>query len=105
MKHWARAPTVLKLSNRFNNGWPDAVYLGDGGKLAWVEYKVAPNKLTKLQEDIIRMLREKNHVALVITKKGSKTLVDDGATVVEMEPILWFEQFFLGANPLDIHNP
>ena len=59
---------IRKISDRFNQGWPDVLYIGPFGYDLWIEYKVHPNKLSKMQEHIIQQLTSYDKQIAVITK-------------------------------------
>lgn len=82
------------MNLRFNSGWPDSIYIGKNGRLVWVEYKIWPNTLTKLQEYVIKDLREKQQMVLVITKHPNHVTIDNGITETITNPVDWFNQYF-----------
>lgn len=89
-------PSILirKTSDRFNQGWPDVFYIGPFNYTLWIEYKVHPNKLSKMQEHAIHQLAHYDQHVAVITKYPNKTTVQDYLTnpdnIIEItDPIKW----------------
>lgn len=65
---------IRKISDRFNQGWPDVLYISPFNYKLWIEYKVYPNKLSNMQEHtIIKLVSYNEHVA-VITKHYNQLL-------------------------------
>jgi hypothetical protein len=77
----------VKFNMRFSNGWPDSGFFAAGGKTLWVEWKVHPNKLSPLQELVIKDLTEKGHKVAVITyhkKEAKSEITINGHTFWDM---------------------
>ncbi len=72
-------PSILirKTSDRFNQGWPDVLYIGPFRKTLWVEYKIYPNKLSKMQEHTIYQLTNYDQHIAVITKHPNEITLTD----------------------------
>lgn len=54
---------VIKLSDRFNAGYPDIIGCLKNGHLFAIELKVHPNKATKLQEHVIKRIKRSGGIA------------------------------------------
>jgi hypothetical protein len=70
-------PIIRKLSDRFTRSWPDVLYIGPTGLCLWVEYKVHPNKVTKLQKETLKMLTSYQQKTAIITQQKTTTLIEE----------------------------
>lgn len=58
---------IWGITAGINNGIPDTYYLSQTGSSLWIEYKIHPNKLTKLQEHRISHLNTCKQNAILVT--------------------------------------
>lgn len=91
---------IRKISDRFNQGWPDVLYIGPFNYKLWIEYKVHPNKLSKMQEHTINKLISYNEHVAVITKHYNQLfnetnyyikdyLIDPNKNIKTNDPTTW----------------
>ncbi len=90
LKKLTPPPLIKKLADRFTNGLPDVLYISPSGVCLWVEYKVAPNKLTALQQTTLETLMTYQQKIATITKTPQGVLIHDGrCTLIDNQPWLW----------------
>jgi len=75
LKRLSPPPIIRKIADRFTQGWPDVLYIGPSGTCLWVEYKVAPNKPTLLQQEKLTMLNQYQQKTAIITKMGTNCYI------------------------------
>lgn len=68
LKRLSPSPIIRKIADRFTQGWPDVLYIGPSGICLWIEYKVAPNKPTLLQQEKLTLLNQYKQKTAIITK-------------------------------------
>lgn len=73
---------TFKISERFTSGFPDLICI-KGGIVYFYEVKSDKNKLTKLQEHILKKIKEAGCTAKVIKFKSQ---------LDKNEPISWTEE-------------
>lgn len=91
LKKYEPAIWMWKIKAGFNNGIPDALYIGATGITLWVEYKVHPNTPTALQLNALKDLTMHQHKTAIITQHPAHSTIHplDAPTLITTTPWDW----------------
>jgi hypothetical protein len=91
LKKYEPAIWIWKIKAGFNNGIPDALYIGATGIALWVEYKIHPNVPTALQLHTLEALAMRQQKTAIITQHPNHTMIlaPNNSVLITKTPWEW----------------